>query len=430
MVIRDPIHGDIPLGPEAAGVLNAAEVQRLRGIKQTGTACLVYPGAVHTRFDHCLGTYATARRILARLAERGFAVEPEEARAVLLSALIHDVTHVPFGHTLEDERRLFPRHDEGGRLAVFLAGELGEALERAGCREAVVAILEGKGPGASRLVRPWMAQVVSSTIDADLLDYLRRDSYFAGLSCGYDDRIYRYFTLEGENLALDLARNSMERLDARSEALQLLRSRYFLTERVYFHHTKVVSGAMVAKAVELGLSYGLGEEALLWLDDGSMLRMLQDYPAGRPDPRMARLAAGVARRRLLKRGYVISAARVSRPERAALVEAYHADATRRRSLEEALARHLGLGQEDVIVYCAGLSVMKEAGVLVRTGSGVAPLNDPSLGTPAELGVLEDQYESLWRFYVFVPRGYEARCARAAEGLLGYPSEYEPKAATV
>lgn len=431
MIIRDPVHGDIELTAAEAEVLDTPEVQRLRGIKQTGAAYLVYPGCVHTRFEHSLGTLATARRILASLERNGFRVGADEAQAITLAALLHDVTHVPFGHTLEDERFLFPRHDAGRRLDWLLSGGLGETLRRLGFLDAVAAILRYKGaagdrPGGSAGgIRPWMAQVVASTIDADLLDYLRRDAYFAGLAHDYDERIFRYFILAGEDLALNLARGRMDRPDARSEVLQLLRTRYFLTERVYFHHTKVCAGAMIARAVEGALAYGLREEDLLWLSDATLLDRLKGYPAGAPDPRLRRLAEDVERRRLFKRGYVVSASRVPRPEREALVRRFHSDRVARRAAEEDLARALGLVPEDVIIYCPGLSMMKEAAALVQTGRGLVRLNDPAADPPWELRALEEQYEALWRFYVFVPAGHVEGCRAAAVDLTGLPSEHQP-----
>lgn len=429
MVIRDPVHGDIALGDEERRLLDTPEVQRLRAIKQTGTANLVYPGCVHTRFDHSLGTLAMARRILASLRAKGHRVEPEEERAIATAALLHDVTHVPFGHTLEDERGLFPRHDRGPRLDWLLSGRAGRVLASAGLLEPVRWIIRGRrgegGDGeAEGAVGPsWWRQVVSSTVDADLLDYLRRDSYFAGLAHSYDTRVFSYFDLDGENLILDLSRHDMERPDAASEVLQLLRTRYFLTERVYFHHTKVCSGAMVAKAVELALEHGFAEERLLSLGDETLLALLQGFPPRAPDQRIARLAERVARRDLLKRGYVISAARVPARARRRLIALYHADRRRRREAEETLARELGLPFEDVVIYCPPYSTMKEATVPVRVGRGVVPLNAPGALRSLEVEALEVQYAALWRFYVFVPQGYEAACARAAEALFGFPSEH-------
>ena len=109
-------------------------VQRLRGIKQLGTASFVYPGCVHTRFDHSLGVSCVAKRIVAMLCDNGAHIDKEQQQLISVAALLHDVTHVPFGHTLEDERRLFPRHDKGQRLSDLLNGELGDCLNQLGLR--------------------------------------------------------------------------------------------------------------------------------------------------------------------------------------------------------------------------------------------------------------------------------------------------------
>ena len=141
MLIRDPVHGDIVLTPIEAQVLDFPEMQRMRGIKQLGTASLVYPGCLHTRFDHSLGASALAKRIVAAVRETGTVVDVELEQLIAVAALLHDVTHIPFGHTLEDERCLFPRHDKGARLTKLLNGALGERLARLGLRDAVAAML-------------------------------------------------------------------------------------------------------------------------------------------------------------------------------------------------------------------------------------------------------------------------------------------------
>ena len=214
MLIRDPVHGDISLSVLEAQVLDFPEMQRLRGIKQLGTASLVYPGCLHTRFDHSLGASALAKRIVAALRESGTGVDADLEQIIAVAALLHDVTHVPFGHTLEDERSLFPRHDKGQRLTTLLNGALGERLQALGVKDAVAAMLAG-----GDAVPPWARQIVSSTIDADLLDYLRRDSYFAGLAQNYDDRIFRYFVVDRDQLAINMTKHGMERPDARSETV-------------------------------------------------------------------------------------------------------------------------------------------------------------------------------------------------------------------
>ena len=289
MIIRDPIHGDIELTPEEVRVLDSWEMQRLRSIKQLGTAYLVYPGCTHTRFDHSLGTLAAAARILQALGRKGEKVPPGDARLIRIAALVHDVTHIPFGHTFEDERKVFPRHDTPPRIRHFLSrGELGEVLDELGVQDQVIGLLTEP--------QDWRGQVVSGTLDADLLDYLRRDSTFAGLRQDYDDRIYSYFCIEDGQLACDLTKKGLERHDARSEIVHLLRMRYFLTERVYFHHAKVISGAMVSKALELATEQGVTEQDLYELGDESLFRFLVERGEA-----IAGLIDGVRRRRLYKR---------------------------------------------------------------------------------------------------------------------------------
>lgn len=423
MLIRDPIHGDISLNPVEEQVLGCAEVQRLRGIKQLGTASLVYPGCVHTRFDHSLGANALAKRIVAALRSAGASIDPDLDTLIGVAALLHDVTHVPFGHTLEDERRLFPRHDKGRRWETLLAGPLGDCLERLGIAQPIVGML-GAGDAADA-VPAWARQIVSSTIDADLLDYLRRDSYFAGLAHDYDDRIFHYFAIDGAQLAINMTKHGMERPDARSETVQLLRMRYFLTERVYYHHTKVAAGAMISKAVELALEHGaMGEDELLRLNDWTLLERLRNVPrADAADPRMVRLVDRLSARHLLKRGYVISALTVPDESRQLLVKRFHESARNRAEAETFLAQALGCDAGEVIVYCPALTVMKEAAALVRTPAGLVRLNEPDRHTISEISALEARYAALWRLYVFVPAEHAGRAADASREVFGYPSEH-------
>ena len=416
MRIRDPIHGDIALGPLETAVLDCAAVQRLRGIKQLGTASLVYPGAVHTRFDHSLGASAVAHRIVAALRRDGVEVARDAEDLVAVGALLHDVTHVPFGHTLEDERRLFPRHDKGTRLTRLLDGQLGADLDRVGVRAAVADVL-GVPPQSGP---SWARDVIASTIDADLLDYLRRDSYFTGLAHDYDDRVFRYFTVADGHLALQMSKHGMDRPDARSEVIQLLRMRYFLTERVYYHHTKVVAGAMISKAVELALDHAvLGEDDLLALNDWTLLdRLAQAGVAA-----IAALTERLQRRVLLKRGYVVSTQTIGAERRAELVRRFHESRPERGAAEAQLAAVLRLPADEVIIYCPALTVMKEASARVTTSRGLRRLNDRGDPACAEISALEERYANLWRLYVFVPADAVERAAAAAAELFGHPSEH-------
>jgi uncharacterized protein len=416
MLLRDPLHGDIELSTLEAAVIDLPVMQRLRGIKQLGTAHLVYPGALHTRFDHSIGVCAVAHRMVDALRRSGLHVDTELEDAIGAAALLHDVTHVPFGHTLEDERRLFDRHDKGSRLADMFSRDLGDALTRLGVHDAVGSLL---GMPTGMVVPQWAKDIVSGSIDADLLDYLRRDSYFAGLSQDYDDRIFRCFGVGDGRLIVRLARHGMDRPDAHSEIVSVLRLRYYLTERVYFHHTKVVAGAMISKAVELALEHGkLSEDDLLELNDWTLLDRLAH--CGVNDAQT--LARRTSNRQLLKRGYVVSGKSIPVEQRRSWVERFHVSRVERAGMEAALARELGVRFSDVILYCPALTAMKEASVPVETSQGFGYLDDASSVAHAEIGALQDRYSDLWRFYVFVPESAVARAQGWVNELLGVPSE--------
>ncbi len=405
MVIRDPIHGDLSFTEAERRVMDTPQMQRLRGIRQTGTAFLVYPGCVHTRFEHALGTAATAKRIVASIRRSGWHISADQEAVVALAALVHDVSHLPFGHTFEDERRLFPRHDTAERLTAFLSQEaLNHALEASGFRDELCDLLTN-----AAFDPPWMRQIVSSTVDADLLDYVRRDAYFAGLRHDYDDRIFSHFTVEAENLALDT-----RKLSTRTELLHLLRLRYFLTERVYTHHAKLISGAMIAKAVELCVEQGATETAFYELTDDSLLRRLSENE----DRRIRSLADDVLRRTLLKRAYVLTEAEIGRGSRDELIATYHRSAGARSRTEREIADAAALEPHDVILYCPDISFIKEARVLVRTRQGLRRLNEPADSPPFDVKALEDQYERLWRFCVFAPEDHRDRVGDICAKVFG------------
>ncbi|MFT6082773.1 MAG: HD superfamily phosphohydrolase, partial [Planctomycetota bacterium] len=117
-ILRDPVHGDIELTRDELRLVDTPEFQRLRGIKQLGSAALVYPGAVHTRFEHSIGTLHVCDRLL-NACNKNASRDPvgchhvtdEERRILRAAALLHDVTHIPYGHNIEDQTGLLPRHD-------------------------------------------------------------------------------------------------------------------------------------------------------------------------------------------------------------------------------------------------------------------------------------------------------------------------------
>ncbi len=306
-VITDPVHGDIFLTKLEVAVIDSRPFQRLRRVHQLGNTHYVYPGAVHTRFSHCLGALSVAQDLLEVVwnqsgelhgvkedlfAEwrRGDAERsaPEEwGRATILTrlgALLHDLCHVPAGHTVEDDLQVLEPHDENedrfrklwNQLradVVKRMAQLGgtgkgdrEAVERTlldpggELHEELFPLIISKGedtPALNEMQYPFCADLVGNTICADLLDYLDRDHLFAGLPESLGRRfVSAFFVTPSERgpfsrrLALNIVRDGHERTDIVSELLKALRYRYELSERALVHPAKLAADAMLGESIE------------------------------------------------------------------------------------------------------------------------------------------------------------------------------------
>jgi HD superfamily phosphohydrolase len=444
-VLRDPVHGDVYLTHEEIAVLDTPEMQRLRGVKQLGTAYLVYPGALHTRFDHSVGVLHMTQRMIDAI-QRSFELAPRdslgiserEARVMRIAALVHDVTHIPFGHHFEDQAGLFRRHDAGYRFRRALAPttELGACLERIGVRRDVLGILtaargrrEAEGADVPA-VPPYWSQVLADTISSDILDYLKRDAYFTGLQLGVDARVTSYFKIDraSGNLYLDLAKRDLLREDILSEAVRLLEARYYFSERVYFHHAKVAAGALIAHAVELALVGGLvREEDLYDQTDASLLELLERRSAD-AEPTLAKRIRGAVQRfrerRLPKRACVFPRYENQAAQEDLVARTFapgtHAE---RQAIADRIADlvRFSTGAEvEILLYCpAARMQLKEAGTHVRWPGEpeLRPLSAFADRVP-RLSDLERSYRDLWKFYVLADSADPRVLKRVQELALG------------
>ena len=441
-VVRDPVHGDIYLTREELRILDTPEMQRLRGVRQLGTAYLVYPGAQHTRFEHSLGTmHLTARMIEAINRNRALApleligIPDEEARVLRAAALVHDITHIPFGHNIEDQSGILARHDSAARYLQLLGPRtgVGQVLESMGLRREVLAtlltpaeVLETRGRAAAGQlglpaldsaerpalpdVPPYWREILSDTICADILDYLKRDAYFTGLNLRYDDRVLNLFKVDRESghLFVDVAKRGLLREDVLSELVRVLDARYFFSERVYYHHAKIAAGAMVARVVETALLHGgLAPAALFGQTDESLWPLLADHEPPYPEAaaRFRELIARFRSRRLLKRACVYPRY-ANREAQESLVARFFAPgqlAERGRievELQATLTRE-GFEPPIVVLYCPARRMqLKEAQTHVRFPgeARVRPLADFADRVP-RLADLERAYRDLWKLYV-------------------------------
>ena len=407
-LIRDAVHGDIEMGLLEVEIMDTPEFQRLRGIKQLGTAYLVFPSATHTRFEHSLGTSWMAHRIL-EVIQRNRQVPADEEQIIRVSALLHDITHIPFGHTLEDERRVLPRHDKDKERADYFLDQSGIAniLAREGIQEAVRDTLVF---GDS-----YESDIVGGAISADLLDYLRRDTYFCGLSQYYDPRIFESFVVENGRLVMNLEKHGVLRRDALSELVNLLRIRYSLSERVYFHHTKISSGAMISKAVELALHDGFNVEELRRLKDETLIWILRER-FGR-NPALLHLLNRLESRQLYRACHVLTID-AGEAKRQQIVDRFHHNLAERDAAEKAIAGASGIQPKDIIIYCPSFGMsLPEAEVLVRLESGrIQPLSGSN---NEEIRILKEKHKALWKFFVLIDRAVWDRHERVKTAAAAY-----------
>ncbi len=424
-IVRDPVHQDISITRLERRIIDTLAFQRLRSLKQLGPTHLVYPGAVHTRFNHSLGVLHCAEQLV-QIANRNHAVyaqpalmrvDPYPHLLIRLNALLHDIAHMPFGHTLEDEGNLADPEWKDSQRANHWLGEKSEittAIQRYLEESAVPAnsaqqvvndirayVLHDGDPMV--LHYPFVIDLVGNTLCADLLDYLDRDMFFCGLRERSGDRVIKYvavvrvhqpgaeepeakvfrpsedpsggkgrlvlltYRFEREHLAAG-ASKSVPKFEILSEAIDLLRRRFSLAEKAFFHRTKLAASgmlisAMASSSLKLREIYGIS-------DDEFISRLLAD-----PSPRTQRLAAAYQARGLYKLVYRL----YHREERDADPESkvfwrekypIFRDPNWRRSMEEKLETYAGFPPGSIAIYCPDRAMnLKEFEMLVQSNPG-------------------------------------------------------------
>ena len=194
-IINDPIYGFISIPDEFIfDIIEHPYLQRLRRISQLGLSHLVYPGAVHTRFQHVIGAMHLMGKAISVLKKKGHCISDQEKRAVLLAILLHDIGHGPFSHALEFDIVKSVTHENISAYFIKrLETSFGPDLRLA------LTIFE------DNYHKPFLYQLVSSQLDMDRLDYLNRDSFFSGVSEGIigSDRLIEMLEVHDGQLVLE-----------------------------------------------------------------------------------------------------------------------------------------------------------------------------------------------------------------------------------
>ena len=381
--IKDSVHDYVAVEGAARDLLDTEPVQRLRHIKQLSTVRLVYPSANHTRFEHSLGVYHLASRVLENMEVGG-----ARAAAVRAAALLHDVGHGPYGHQTEPiiERRLGKHHDEIHDL--LDSGEIAAVLESHGLDTGVVAdLVAGEGR---------YGQVVSGELDVDRMDYLVRDAHHTGVPYGTIDpgRLVRALTFVDGNLAL--AEGNVPTAES------LLVARALMNATVYRHHVSRIAGQMLERASERLLDgTDLDVETFARMTDDELRHALREYDA------TAATARKLSNRDLFKRA--IWTERDVVPDRVVGM-----DHEAVREAEREVADRAGVDHSHVLLDCPGEPSMPESTIRVVVSGDVRRLHEQS---PLVEGLQASQ-EAQWRMGAYAPEEETEVVAEATRAVLG------------
>lgn len=306
---NDPIYGFIVIDSKL--ILRLIEhpyFQRLRRIAQMGLSYMVYPGAHHTRFEHALGCMHLMQNAIAVLRSKGISISTKESEAMRIAILLHDIGHGPFSHALESVLTPGISHET---LSLKIMQQLNTAFD--GALTLAIAIFKGE------YTRKFMHQLVVGQIDIDRLDYLKRDSFYTGVTEGNinTDRILQ--TLNVQDEALVFEEKGIYSLE------KFLLARRLMYWQVYLHKTSLGAEYLLIKTIDrakevyinktqsgmsTALQYFLNIKAdktaltdellnhYLQLDDSDITQALKLWQTD-ADPVLSLMAASLVNRKLL-----------------------------------------------------------------------------------------------------------------------------------
>ena len=468
---------DVTVNDLEIRIVHTRQFQRLFYLRQLGLAYLVYPGATHTRGVHSLETLYQANRILDSLKERykekaegeKLGLTEFNCQATRLAALLHDIGHIPFSHTLEDEHCVLRKHDGEERVNDafrLLLNDIGDISpkEKEYLDEAMkILIAVSSKDDASK---DWRSDIVGNTICADLLAYVNTDSAWTGIEkrSGHY-RIYDYFAIDyrdntkgggtpaqkpvngqdesaTQRLCIQLTKNGVLRTDVVSAILDILGIRYTITERVLFHHAKCVASAMLARAARL---CNLRDEDCHCLQEDkekeksiqrSLLRMgdeafldLLDNRASEPGKQDGlRLIQQLRSRNLYKRIFKVST-RERDAKNDGAGDTFSERWRDRNTVEDTLASiedNLGIPRGSLVLWCSDPKAGKK---LVRVHviwesedcKGALELRDERIKARfptvhKRVKAVEEQYNDLWCLWVAMDPAHLEKAPQVIQAL--------------
>ncbi len=403
--IRDPLYGFVDLTERETKIIDTGVFRRLHSIKQLSHAYVVYPSAIHTRFEHALGVTYLADRMSRQL---DFCNDKREI--IRLSGLLHDIGHGPFSHLFEtvmSELGQKVDHEDISQMIIMHDPEVSEIL--GGKSKQIAQLLNHENvDGWDESDSSLASDIVSSALDADKLDYLRRDSYHVGVAYGQFDleRIIHTLTSTPDKRNRRLCVRAKGR-----DAIENYRlGRYLMHAQVYQHHTRLVADQMFLRAMTLAVNTNKIIDKTKFLvntgSENSIKKFLEFYTSlddrsiydmiirTNPDSKSAGILQNISKRRLLKRSCEF------------LPDKEVADALKRKEimgmgckdllkLSNEIADEVGVEQHDIIAYRSNIPLgLFKGEILLLWGNTPRELDDFS--------PIKTDTSTITKFYIFGP----------------------------
>ncbi len=410
---RDPLYGFIGLIHRELKLLSIPAVQRLRRIKQLGNTHLVYPSACHSRFEHTLGVLHIANRMAEKLG-----LKDSEIEVVRYAALLHDIGHGPLSHNFETVLENVNKKEIGHEDITLRIIEEDEDIDRilGGLKDDVLSLFGENNDTIN-------SKIISGNIDADRLDYLRRDSYHTGVAYGIFDLERILHTIQK---IADGERSEIAILKKGQDAIESYRlARFLMHTQVYYHHVRAISDNMLNRAVEIAINDGtLSEDILkynrsdflenyLSLDDSRLfIKILSNKESS-----AFKLINGLESRNLLKRGYEIDIRKLNPMKKRKIMRLKPRDL---KKLEEKLAEKCNCDKDFIIMHVQKIenTLYKSSYEFFKTGeTPILILDDEELHEIEKESPIFGSQEPLLKLYVFCPEENKSQIREFARDIL-------------
>lgn len=245
MILKDPLYGFISIEEPFKSLIETREFQRLRNIKQLGLSYLIYPSANHSRFEHSIGAFCLAQKIIKKISAEKAAKQKKipYKNEFMAAALLHDIGHYPFSHAIEKFIGLANgASHEKQTINIIHSGKIAEILKKSGLNiEIICDFIGGKGK---------FGKLIAGQIDVDRLDYLKRDSYYTGVAYGAVEIDVIIKSMEVIGKKYFIAEKFLPAFES------VLIARYLMYSMVYMHRRTLIANSMLRAAFKEAILAG------------------------------------------------------------------------------------------------------------------------------------------------------------------------------